>query len=84
VIESIDHQAWGDELRAIAAAQVIDRFGGDLRNVLRALLILDNRNTGQPAYESAEIDTLASTSAPVRMLLTRITSLLCERLERSR
>ena len=83
-IEAIDQQAWGDELRAMAAAQAIDRNGGDLRNVLRALILFDHSTTEEPAFEAAEIGTLASTSEPARRLLTRITTLLCERLERSR
>ncbi len=82
-IEAIDHQAWGEELRAMAAAQAIDRNGGDLRSVLRALLVLEHARAGEPGFGGAEIGTLASTSETARRLLTRITSLLCERLDRS-
>ena len=42
-IEAYDHDTWGIELRAMAAAQAIDRNGGDLRSVLRALLLLDSK-----------------------------------------
>jgi hypothetical protein len=82
-IEAMDHQAWGEELRAMAAAQAIDRNGGDLRSVLRALLVLEHARSGEPEFGGAEIGTLASTSETARRLLTRITSLLCERLDRS-
>lgn len=83
-IEALDHKAWGDELRAMAAAQVVDRNGGDLRCVLRALILLDCEGDEAPAFESASIGTLAASSEPARRLLTRITTLLCDRLERSR
>jgi len=83
-IEAMDHQAWGEELRAMAAAQTVDRNGGDLRSVLRALLVLDHANAEEPAFEGAEIGTLASTSESARRLLTRITTQLCERLGSSR
>ena len=62
---------------------MIDRSGGDLRSVIRALLVLDHANSEQPALEGAEIATLASTSETTRRRLTRITTLLCERLDRS-
>jgi tetratricopeptide (TPR) repeat protein len=83
-IESLDHEAWGFELRAMAAAQAIDRDGGDLRSVLRALLSLESEAAAQPILEGANIGTLASTSETARRLLARITTLLCERLERGR
>jgi hypothetical protein len=80
-IEAHDHEAWGYELRAMAAAQTIDRNGGDLRLVLRALILLESDDAANPTFEGAEISTLASTSEPARRLLTRITNVLCERLE---
>ena len=82
-IEALDHQAWGDDLRAMAAARSVDRHGGDLRCVLRALLVLESADSESAAFEGARIGTLASTSEPARRLLAHITNLLCERLERS-
>jgi len=82
-IGTLDHEAWGFELRALAAAQVIDRNGGDLRSVLRALLVLESDPSERPIFEGSNLGTLASTSESVRRLLARITALLCERLERS-
>ena len=83
-IRATDHGAWGSELRAMAAAQAIDRNGGDLRSVLRALLVLENQSETEPNFEGAEIATLASTSESARRLLSRITRMLCEKLEHAR
>ncbi len=83
-IEALDHEAWGVELRTLAAALVIDRNGGDLRSVLRGLLLIDQSQAGEPHFENAELGTLAATSETARRLLARITSLLCERLKNSR
>ena len=83
-ISSIDHQAWGEALRAIAAAQVVDRTGGELQSVLRALIILDAEDEQSLALEGAEIATLAASSDAARRLLARISTQLCERLERDR
>jgi len=83
-IETQDHEAWGSQLRAMAAAQAIDRNGGDLRSVLCALLALENGDSSQPNFEGAEIATLASTSDSTRRLLAQITRMLCEKLEHAR
>ena len=83
-IESIDQAAWGEELRAMAAAQVVDRNGGELKHVLRALLVLDPDSAESPAFEGAEIATLAASSDAARRLLTRITTQLCDRLDGGR
>ena len=83
-VQSYDYTTWGDELRAMAAAQVIDRNGGDLLSVLRALILLNGSDELRPHFENAEIGTLASTCDPARRLLVRITTLLCERLEHAR
>jgi hypothetical protein len=80
-IQNLDHAGWGFELRAMAAAQVIDRNGGDLRRVLRALLVLETASTNPGLLEDAELGTLASTSGTAQRLLTRITTRLCEKLE---
>ncbi len=83
-IGHFDHVAWGDELRAIAAAQAIDRSGGRLRPVLLALLVLDDDGAESRSNpEGAEIGTLASTSETACRLLGKITTILCDRLERS-
>ena len=68
----------------MAAAQTIDRNGGDLRSVLRALLLLENDNPSNPGIEGTEIATSAATSESARRLLRRITTVLCERLEHVR
>jgi tetratricopeptide (TPR) repeat protein len=83
-IVAFDHEAWGNELRAMAAAQAIDRNGGDLRSVLCALLALENNGTSPANFEGVEIATLASTSESARRLLTHITRTLCERLQHAR
>jgi hypothetical protein len=82
-IEAFDHQAWGEELRAMAAAQLIDRNGGDLRTTLRALLVIESQDPSQCPPEGAEIGTRASASEAARRLLIRMTSMLCERLEQA-
>lgn len=83
-IEAHDHAAWGDALRAIAAAQVVDRTGGTLAPVLRALLLMEPGSEEAPAFESAEISTLTASSPTARALLSRILTQLCDRLERGR
>ncbi len=80
-IEAFDHQAWGDDLLAIAAAQAIDRNGGELQTILQALLVLDDDEQSPSPAEGSEIGTRASASEPARRLLIRITTMLCERLE---
>jgi hypothetical protein len=82
-IEAFDHEGWGFELRAIAAAQVVDRNGGDLRCVLRALVLLDQDRSEEPIPESARIGALVADSEPARRLLQRISTLLCDRLDRN-
>jgi tetratricopeptide (TPR) repeat protein len=80
-IEAMDHEAWGHDLLAIAAAQAIDRNGGDLATVLRALLVLEADEGTPCASEGSGIATRASASEPARRLLMRVTRMLCERLE---
>ena len=82
-IEALDHEAWGIELRTIAAALVIDRNGGDLRSVLRGLILIEKAESDDPKLENTEIGTLVANSETARRLLGRITSLLCKRLENS-
>lgn len=83
-IEAHDHAAWGDSLRAIAGAQAVDRTGGHLAPVLRALLAMEPDVADEPAFEGAEIATLSASSPAARALLTRILTQLCDRLERDR
>ena len=83
-IEAHDHAGWAESLRAIAAAQVVDRTGGDLAPVLRALLVMEPETAESPAFEGAEIATLTSSSPTARALLVRILTQLCDRLERDR
>lgn len=83
-LEGVDHAAWGDELRAMAAAQAIDRSGGELRSVIRALLALDGTGGNEPSFEGARLATLAADCEPVRRLLGRITTLVCDRLTGNR
>jgi tetratricopeptide (TPR) repeat protein len=79
-IEALDHEAWGNELRAIAAGQVMDRSGGDLRSTLRALLVLEGNAEADAHLEGAQLGTLAATSESTRRLLLRINTQLCDRL----
>ncbi|HIF93953.1 MAG TPA: hypothetical protein EYQ60_12660 [Myxococcales bacterium] len=65
----------------MATAQAIDRNGGNLRTMLRALLVIDSQDPPECPPEGAEIGTRASASESARRLLIRITSMLCERLE---
>jgi hypothetical protein len=81
-ITSVDQQAWGETLRALAAAQAVDRNGGDLRSVLRALLALEPEADHAIGLEDAGLATLAGTCEPARRLLSRVTQQLCDRLER--
>lgn len=83
-IAAVDQVDWGDELRAMAAAHAIDRDGGALEPVLRALLVLDPETAESPAFEGASLATLTSGCEPARRLLRRIVSQLCERLEQDR
>jgi hypothetical protein len=52
--------------------------------VLLALLSLESDATPDSNFEAMEVATLAATSEPARRLLTRITRMLCERLEHAR
>ncbi len=79
--DELDHEAWVIELRAMAAAQSIDRNGGDLRLILRALFVLESGDESQCPPEGAPLATATTTSETARRLLTRITTMLCERLE---
>ena len=83
-IEAHDHAAWGEALRALAAAQVVDRTGGELASVLRALLVMEPETAEAPAFEGAEIATLTASSPAARSLLCRVLTQLCDRLERDR
>jgi tetratricopeptide (TPR) repeat protein len=82
-VASHDPTAWLCELRAMAAAQALDRHGGDLRSMLRALLLLEADATA-PDFDAAEIGTLVSTSETARILLSHITNMLCDRLSHGR
>ena len=61
-IEAHDHAAWGESLRAITAAQVVDRTGGALAPVLKALLVMEPETAEEPAFEGAEIATLTASA----------------------
>ncbi len=82
-IAALDHEAWGFELRAIAGAQLIDRRGGDVGPVLRALLVLESPDTAAAIADGAEIGALVAASDAPRRTLMRITQLLCEKLEQA-
>ncbi|MEZ4355272.1 MAG: tetratricopeptide repeat protein [Myxococcota bacterium] len=83
-IEAIDFEAWGDELRTLAAAQAVDRGAASLRDVLRALVLLNGDAELRPHFDQADLGALAVASEPARRLLIRVTTLLCERLEAGR
>ncbi len=83
-IEAFDHEAWGHELRALAAAQVLDRAHGPLRPVLQALIALDGDTREAGDLDRAELGGLVSSCEAARLLLIRITDLLCQKLERGR
>jgi len=71
-IEAIDQAAWASELRALAAAQLVDRNGGDLATVLRALLVLEGWDPKQVEHDETLIAARVDGSPPARTLLTRI------------
>lgn len=83
-IEAFDHEAWGHTLRALAAGELLDRDRGPLRPVLLALIALDDPTSGVSESACEELGGLVSSCAPARILLIRITELLCRRLERGR
>ncbi len=93
-IDAVDPEAWGDALRSIAAAQVVDRNGGDLTPVLRGLILLEAESSAAsaatdeafqpPHLDGAAIGTLASSSNATRRLLARVAEQLCDRLENGR
>jgi tetratricopeptide (TPR) repeat protein len=82
-IEAIDQTAWASELRALAAAQLVDRNGGDLASVLRALLVLEGGDPTRIDAEEATIAARVERSRPGRTLLTRILRQLGERLAKA-
>jgi tetratricopeptide (TPR) repeat protein len=83
-IDAFDHEAWGHALRALAAAQIVDRGHGPLRPVLLALIALDGDTREAGDLDRAELGGLVSSCEAARLLLIRITDLLCQKLERGR
>ena len=83
-IDAFDHEAFGHALRALAAAEVLDREGGPLRPVLLALIALDGGTSPADPPDRAELGGLVSSCEAARLLLIRITELLCQKLERGR
>lgn len=83
-IEAYDHEAWGHTLRALAAGEFLDRERGPLRPVLLALIALDGSASPVEELDAAELGGLVSSCEAARILLTRITELLCQRLEHGR
>ncbi|MFO0690498.1 MAG: tetratricopeptide repeat protein [Myxococcota bacterium] len=83
-LAAIDHEHFGHALRALAAALLLDRERGALRPVLLALLALDPQaaEAGEPL--ATELGGRASSCEATRLLLIRITHVLCEKLERGR
>ncbi len=79
-IEAIDLVAWASELRSLAAAQLVDRNGGDLAAVLRGLLVLEGLDPEQIESGQTMIAALTERSRPARTLLTRILRQLGESL----
>jgi len=83
-IEAFDHEAFGHALRALAASQVLDREGGSLRPVLLALISLEGGTIPAASLDRIELGGLVSSCEAARLLLVRITELLCQKLERGR
>jgi len=81
-ISGLDHGAWGHEVRALAAAQLLDREHHGLRAILLALIALDGG--ADPDLDPVELGGVAASCEPARRLLARIANALCERLERGR
>ncbi|MBY0400236.1 tetratricopeptide repeat protein, partial [Myxococcota bacterium] len=83
-LAAIDHGAFGDELRALAAAILLDRERGALRPVLMALLALDPHASAPGEPLATEVGGRLSSCEAARRLLVRITNVVCEKLERGR
>jgi len=83
-VEAFDHEAWGHALRALAAAEVLDRERGPLRPVLLALIELDGSTGPVEELDTAELGGRVTSCEAARLLLTRITERLCQRLENGR
>lgn len=83
-LAAVDHEAFAHELRALAAAVLLDRERGALRPVLTALLALDPQSTALGEPLATELGGRVSSCEPARRLLIRITNVLCEKLERGR
>jgi len=82
-IGAIDQEAWATELRVLAAAQLVDRNGGDLGAVLRGLLVLESQDPSPIDPEETLIAALVERSRPARTLLLRILRQLGEGLEKA-
>ncbi|MBK7947952.1 MAG: tetratricopeptide repeat protein [Deltaproteobacteria bacterium] len=83
-LAAVDHEGFAHELRALAAAVLLDRERGALRPVLTALLALDPQSTALGEPLATELGGRVSSCEPARRLLIRITNVLCEKLERGR
>ena len=83
-IEAFDHEGFGHALRALAASEVLDREGGPLRPVLLALIALEGGAIPATPLDRTELGGLVSSCEAARLLLIRITELLCQKLERGR
>lgn len=83
-IEAFDHEAWGEALRALAAAEVLDREPIGLRPVLLALIALDETTCEAFDPDRVEIGGLVASCEAARLLMLRITELLCQALEQGR
>ena len=83
-IEALDHEDWGHELRALAAAQVLDRERAGLRPVLLALIDLAGNPIPAAELDHAELGGIVTSCEAAKRLLSRIANILCEKLERGR
>jgi len=70
-IAALDFEQWLAELRALAAASVLDETGGDLRTALLALLADDARHAGGSPDDGVDLSPLVAAHPEARALLAR-------------
>lgn len=80
----VDYPAFGHALRALAAAMLLDREPLALRTVILSLLALDPEGGDAGEALATELSGRVASCEAARQLLIRITTVLCEKLERGR
>jgi tetratricopeptide (TPR) repeat protein len=79
-IQSIDYEAWRQEVRDVGAAMALDASGGDLRGALVALTQREGEHGESAPPESANLTSLIKGSPPASSLLRRIVEIWCDQI----